>query len=208
MERATTHGVGLARVAASEGRKTRCTAPGRVSLRLRSVSPSSFGRFRRVPLPLGVTVHSKSICALFSLLGIFCDPVADRRCPSPLQARLGLIGGRRKLGRGWGEIPRSTSMAPSVDNRAVLHIPTTTHAPAPTTLISNFATGSHTLPYHEHSISIPTSIPAPSHHGGPGHVSPVHLRRASPSHRSSLLSTLRDAYSPYPQWSSLWRLAV
>ena len=99
-------------------------------------------------------------------------------------------------------------MTLSVDDRAVLHIPTTTHALALTTLIFNFDTGSHTLPFHVHSISIPTSIPAPSHHGGPGHVSPVHLRRASPSRRSSVLSTLRDAYSPYPQWWSLWRLAV
>ena len=99
-------------------------------------------------------------------------------------------------------------MTLSVDNRAVLHIPTTTHALSPTTLISNLDTGSHTLPFHVHSISIRTSIPAPSLHGGPGHVSPVHLRRASPSRRSSLLSTLRDAYSPYPQWWSLWRLAV
>jgi len=177
-----------------------------------------FAASRALPPASGVFVacrcHGASrskgqfVRALFSRLGICCDNGADRLGPSLFLAHLGLNGGRRALGGGWGGLPRRTSMTLSVDDRAVLHIPTTTHALAPTKLISNFDTGSHTLPFHEHSISIPTSIPDPSHHGGPGHFSRVHLRRASPSRRSSLLSTLRDAYSPYPQWWSLWRLAV
>jgi len=47
-------------------------------------------------------------------------------------------------------------MTRSVGYRAILHIPTTTHALSPTTHISNLDTGSHTLPFHLHSISIPT----------------------------------------------------